>query len=179
MCLILQVGQLRKRGVNNSHAGLKLFPADILPISSCCTDMESKSKLCWLHRFQSERQHGWKQICNWASTALQHPKKKTTCRWRASLSLFASQGAPRSLARRAREPRKARLPDGAWRWEVALRLQCARGRNPVSITLICCKDSAPQCPLPLFFVGIPHPSVHYLYFFVGIPHPSVHYPYFL
>ena len=53
MCLILQVGQLRKRGVNNSHAGLKLFPADILPISSCCTDMESKSKLCWLHRFQS------------------------------------------------------------------------------------------------------------------------------
>ena len=36
------VGHLRKRGVHNSHAGLTLFPADILPISSCCTDMESK-----------------------------------------------------------------------------------------------------------------------------------------
>ena len=41
------VGQLKTRGVNNSHAGLKLFPADILPISSCCTDMESKSNVTY------------------------------------------------------------------------------------------------------------------------------------
>ena len=112
MCLILQVGQLRKRGVNNSHAGLKLFPADILPISSCCTDMESKSKLCWLHRFQSERQHGWKQICNWASTALQLHQ------WTMGLTMLSAKKSveipPTGCACKRTHVHFARRPELTW-----------------------------------------------------------------